>query len=113
MVRKHWAPDRGEVVWLDFNPQAGSEEAGRRPAFVVSPALYNGRSGLALLCPITSQEKKYPYEVPLPSGLQTSGVILVDQIKCLDWRIRQARFIEKAPKEVIEDVLARLATLTS
>lgn len=112
-MSKKRVPDRGDIVWLDFNPQAGSEEAGRRPAFVVSPALYNGKSGLALLCPVTNQVKKYPYEVPLPSGMQTTGVILVDHIKSLDWQVRNASFIEKTPPVVTEDVLARLATLTT
>ena len=78
---KRYIPDRGDVVWLEFAPQAGHEQAGKRPALVISPAAYNGRVGLALLCPITSQKKGYPFEVALPAGMKLQGVILADQIK--------------------------------
>jgi len=106
-----YSPNRGDLVWIDFSPQAGHEQAGRRPALVVSPGAYNKKVGLALLCPITNQVKGYPYEVLLPSGLGVSGAILSDQVKSLDWRARQARRICDAPAEVTEEVLAKLRTL--
>ena len=105
------APDRGDVVWLLFNPQAGHEQAGRRPALVLSPAAYNQRVGLALICPSTSHVKGYPFEVPLPAGLPVTGVVLADQVKSLDWRARQARFIVTVPVAIVMDVLNRLGTL--
>lgn len=83
MMARRYVPSRGDVVWLSFSPQAGHEQAGRRPALVVSPASYNRKVGLALLCPITSQVKGYPFEVSLPAGLEVSGVVLSDQIKVL------------------------------
>ena len=113
VIASSWAPDRGEIVWLNFNPQAGSEQAGHRPALVISPKAYNSKVGLAIFCPITSEEKQYPFEVRLPDKLDTSGVILVDQVKCLDWRVRQAKYKEKVPDRVMDDVLAKLATLTA
>ncbi len=88
-------PERGDLVWLTFSPQTGHEQAGRRPAVVLSPATYNGKVGLALFCPITSQVKGYPFEVALPEGLSISGVILADQVKSLDWRAREAEKIAK------------------
>ncbi len=84
------APNAGDLVWLTFNPQAGREQAGRRPAVVLSPAAYNKRSGLALVWPITSQVKGYPFEVALPHGLPIAGVILADHLKSVDWRARRA-----------------------
>jgi mRNA interferase MazF len=81
-----YVPDRGDAVWIMLNPQAGHEQAGRRPAVVLSPAAYNGRVGLAILCPLTNQIKGYPFEVVLPSGLAVTGAILSDQVKSLDWR---------------------------
>ncbi len=78
------SPDRGDVVWITLNPQAGHEQAGRRPALVVSPLSYNGKVGLAVLCPITSQVKGYPFEVLIPPGLKVSGAVLADQVKNLD-----------------------------
>lgn len=110
-MRAEFLPERGDLVWLYFTPQAGHEQAGRRPALVVSPASYNGKVGLALVCPVTAQIKGYPFEVGLPNGLRTKGVVLADQVKCLDWQARRAEFIEKAPVVVVEQVLARLALL--
>src|SRR5436189_3123370 len=92
-----YVPARGDAVWITLDPQAGHEQAGRRPALVLSPAAYNGRVGLALFCPITSQSKGYPFEVPLPDGLAVSGVVLSDQIKNLDWRAREAARICQVP----------------
>jgi len=104
-------PDRGDLVWLQFNPQAGHEQAGRRPALVVSPRSYNGRVGLALFCPLTSQVKGYPFEVGLPPGSMAEGVILSDQIKSLDWRVRQVEKFSQVSPPVLEEVLAKVGTL--
>ncbi|GAW94098.1 endoribonuclease MazF [Calderihabitans maritimus] len=110
MVRRY-IPDRGDILWIQFNPQKGHEQAGRRPALVISPALYNGKVGLALLCPITNQVKGYPFEVKLPAGLKISGVILADQIKNLDWQARRAEFICKAPEEIVAEVREKILVL--
>ena len=109
--KKNRAPNRGDIVWLDFDPQTGSEQAGRRPALVISPRMYNAKVGLALFCPITKQVKNYPFEVELPPALKTSGAILSDHIKSLDWKVRNASFIEKAPDYITGDVLAKISTL--
>jgi mRNA interferase MazF len=93
-------PDRGDVVWLEFNPQAGSEQAERRPALVISPRSYNRKVGLALVCPITSRVKGYPFEVELPEGIEVKGAILCDQIKSLDWRARHATRLGSVPVPV-------------
>ncbi|NOX61272.1 MAG: endoribonuclease MazF [Chloroflexi bacterium] len=106
-----YIPDRGDIVWISFNPQAGHEQAGRRPALVLSPASYNGRVGLALLCPITTKAKGYPFEVELRGNLAIRGVVLSDQIKSLDWRIRSAEFVCKLPEENVQQVLNRLMLL--
>lgn len=108
---RRYVPDRGDIVWLEFSPQAGHEQAGRRPALVVSPRSYNETVGLGLFCPITNQSKGYPFEVVLPASPQVSGVVLADQVKSQDWRTRKAKFIIAAPQEVIEEVLAKIATL--
>jgi mRNA interferase MazF len=106
-----YLPNRGDVVWLAFTPQAGREEAGRRPAVVLTPARYNDKAGLAVCCPITSRAKGYPFEVPLPAGLPVSGVILADQVKSLDWRSRRACLIARLPDDLLEDVLLKLGAL--
>ena len=106
---KTYVPDRGDVVWLNFTPQAGHEQAGHRPALVLSPAAYNGRTGLMLCCPLTSQVKGYPFEVAL--GPKARGVGLSDQVKSLDWRARQAMRKGKAPRDVVEQVLGRVRLL--
>lgn len=105
--------DRGDVVWISMNPQAGHEQAGRRPALVLSPAAYNGKVGLAILCPITGQVKGYPFEVQLPKGLPVEGVILSDQAKSLDWKTREAEFVCRLPTETVHEALLKLATLLS
>ena len=87
---KRYIPKRGDVVWITLNSQAGHEQAGRRPAVILSPAAYNDKVGLAILCPITSQIKGYPFEVRIPEGWAVAGVILADQVKSLDWKARQA-----------------------
>ncbi|GIL12665.1 MAG: mRNA-degrading endonuclease [Chloroflexota bacterium] len=106
-------PERGDLVWITFNPQAGHEQAGHRPAVVLSPASYNEKVGLALFCPITSHVKGYPFEVAIPQGLPVSGVILADQIKSLDWRARQADWIARLPPAVMEEVLGKLRAILS
>jgi len=111
LVKREWAPEAGDLVWLTFDPQAGREEAGRRPALVVSPAQYNRKSGLALACPITSHIKGYPFEVELPAGLPVTGVVLADHLKSVDWRIRRAEAAGRLPIPVLWEVLARLAPL--
>ncbi len=106
-----YVPERGDAIWISLNPQAGHEQAGRRPAVVLSPSAYNGKVGLALCCPITGQVKGYPFEVAIPAGLGVSGVILADQIKSLDWRVRRAERIGALPEETMAEVLEKLATL--
>lgn len=106
-----YVPERGDLVWLTLDPQAGHEQRGRRPALVLSPAVYNGKTGLALVCPLTSQVKGYPFEVALPQGLSVNGVVLSDQIRSLDWRVRQAAFICKAPHRLLEEVVAKITPL--
>ena len=108
-----YVPRRGDVVWLTFNPQAGHEQAGRRPAVVLSPNAYNAKVGLALLCPITSQVKGYPFEVLLPHGLPVSGAILADQIKSLDWQACTAEFLCALPPAIVSDVLQKIGVLLS
>ena len=106
-----YVPRRGDLVWLTFDPQAGHEQAGRRPAFVLSPEAYNRKTNLCIACPITSRVKGYPFEVPVSSGLDIGGVILADQVKSLDWRERKAHFVARTSPEVIEDVLALILSL--
>lgn len=104
-------PERGDLVWLTFHPQAGHEQAGRRPAVVLSPAAYNGKVGLALLCPITSRTKGYPFEVPVPDGSPVHGVVLADQIKSLDWRARRAERMGTLPDHLVAEILGKLGLL--
>ena len=106
-----YVPNRGDVVWLSFDPQSGREQAGRRPALVLSPRAYNQRTSLAIACPITSQIKGYPFEVTLPPDSQIQGVILCDQVKSLDWRVRRADFVETVPEEVVIEAQQKLRTL--
>lgn len=106
-----YVPDRGDAIWLDFDPQSGHEQAGRRPALVLSPAAYNGLVGLALVCPITNQPKGYPFEVVIPVGMGVTGVILADQVKSLDWKTRRSKFVAKLPDGVVRETLAKARTL--
>ena len=106
-----YVPDRGDLVWLEFTPQAGSEQAGKRPALIMSPKTYNKKVGLALVCPVTSRIKGYPFEVRLPDGLEVGVVVLSDQLKSLDWRARKARLIDRAPAAVILQVTSRILPL--
>jgi mRNA interferase MazF len=106
-----YVPERGDIVWLTFDPQAGDEQAGRRPAIVVSPQAYNARVGLALFCPITSKSKGYPFEVGIPEDLTVSGVILSDQVRSLDWRARRAELVGKLPPLAIVEMTQKLWAL--
>jgi mRNA interferase MazF len=104
-------PERGDVVWLSFDPQAGHEQAGRRPAVILSPSVYNRSSGLAVVVPITSHVKGYPFEVQIPAGSRISGVILTDHLKSVDWRARKAERIGKLPEETLKQALRKAALL--
>jgi mRNA interferase MazF len=106
-----YCPKRGDVVWISFNPQAGHEQAGHRPALVLSPEPYNRKVGLALLCPVTNQAKGYPFEVMVPPGLKASGVILSDQVKSVDWNVRRAAFLCSLPDAVVREVLNKVGAL--
>ena len=110
MVAGAYVPDAGDLVWLTFDPQAGHEQRGRRPALILSPRTYNAKARLAIACPITSQMKGYPFEVVLPGGVVT-GVVLADHVKNLDWNARRVEFAAKAPPEVVTDVRERLRVL--
>jgi mRNA interferase MazF len=110
MVKRRFVPDRGDIVWLNFDPQTGKEQAGHRPALVLSPKTYNKLVGLAIVCPITSQVKGYPFEVEV-RGKKILGCVIADHVKNIDWVKRNASFIEVAADEVIDDVSAKLAAL--
>ncbi|MFW6303958.1 MAG: endoribonuclease MazF [Candidatus Sumerlaeota bacterium] len=106
-----YCPKRGDIIWISFNPQAGHEQAGHRPALVLSPQAYNRKVGLAILCPITNQTRGYPFEVMIPQGLKVSGVILSDQVKSMDWHARNANYICSLPEPAVQEVMGKLATL--
>jgi mRNA interferase MazF len=106
-----YCPKRGDVVWISFNPQAGHEQAGHRPALVLSPEAYNRKVGLSLLCPITNQVKGYPFEVGVPDGLKASGVVLSDQLKSMDWKARGASFLCSLPESTVRQALNKVGTL--
>ena len=109
--RARYVPDRGDAVWLTFDPQAGHEQSGQRPALVLSPKRYNARTGLAILCPVTGQIKGYPFEVIIPEGLAIQGAVLADQVRNLDWRARRASRICEIPTSTTEEVMGKLRTL--
>jgi mRNA interferase MazF len=111
VVARTYIPDAGDLVWLTFDPQAGHEQRGRRPALILSPRAYNSKARLAIACPITTHVKGYPFEVPLPPGGKISGVVLADHVKNLDWRARQVVFEAKAPADIVIDVRERLRVL--
>ncbi len=110
-MNPEYVPQEGQLIWLDFTPQAGHEQAGRRPAIVVSPRTYNAAAGLALVCPITSVSKGYPFEVALPEGLALHGNILADQVRSVDWRARNAQHADEVPDEVLAEVCGKLAAI--
>jgi mRNA interferase MazF len=111
VVARAYVPDAGDLVWLTFDPQAGHEQRGRRPALILSPRLYNAKVRLAIACPITSQVMGYPFEVALPPRGTITGVVLADHVKNLDWETRRVVFEAKAPAEVLADVRERLRPL--
>lgn len=106
-----YIPGRGDLVWLQFTPQAGHEQAGHRPAVALSPRSYNQKTGLALFCPVTGQVKGYPFEVKLPDGLPVKGVVLCDQVKSLDWSARRARLAARLPAATLDDIMAKILAL--
>jgi mRNA interferase MazF len=108
---REYVPHRGDLAWFSFSPQAGREQAGRRPALVISPRSYNARSGLCVVCPVTSQAKGYPFEVALPAGLAVAGVVLSDHLKSADWQARDAEYAGAAPAEVLDEVRAKIKPL--
>lgn len=105
-----YVPNRSDIIWLDFNPQVGHEQAGKRPAIVLSPKEYNRKTGLIIACPMTRKIKGYPFEVNVV-GNKIQGVVLSDQVKSLDWKVRNAKFIEKAKDVVFKDVQEKLLIL--
>lgn len=105
-----YVPQKGDIVWLNFSPQAGHEQKGKRPAIIVSPVEYNKKTGLAVCCPITSNIKGYPFEV-LVDGKKINGAILSDHLKNLDWKAREIKFIEKATSAVLEEVISKISVL--
>ena len=111
VARNPNVPGRGDVVWINFNPQSGHEQAGRRPALVLSPRIYNERAGLAIVCPITNRKKGYPFEVDIPYGYSVTGVILSDQVKNVDWQSRNATVVGRLPTEIISKTLEMLDIL--
>ncbi|MDR2595865.1 MAG: endoribonuclease MazF [Treponema sp.] len=110
MVRKKYSPERGDIVWLNFNPQSGHEQKGKRPAIVISPGEYNEKTGLGLFCPITSKIKNYPFEVRI-NNKKINGVVLSDQIKSLDWETREIEFIVKETYETINEIINKIGVL--
>lgn len=106
-----YVPQRGNLIWIDFNPRVGREQRGRRPDLVLSPKKYNAKTSLALLCPVTSKGKGYPFEVALPSNIEVEGVILADQLRSLDYRGRNARFIARLTLEKCQEVIGRAQVL--
>ena len=111
MAKPEYVPQRGDAIWIDFTPQTGHEQAGRPSAVVLSSESYNGKTGLAILCPITNQVKGYPFEVAISTGLGVTGVILADQVKSMDWRARHATLISALPANLLDAVLERVGTL--
>ncbi len=110
MVKPRYVPERGHLIWVDFIPQAGHEQTGRRPAVVLSPMNYN-RIGLSVCCPVTSRSKGYPFEVALTGGLPISGVVLCDQVKNVDWRARNTEFAGKVSSSLLDSIVERILTL--
>ena len=106
-----YVPQRGDIIFIDLPEEAGHEIRGRRPAFVLSPSKYNAKVGLVIVCPITNQIKGYPFEVTIPPGHSVTGVILVDQLRSIDWNARNAEYECHLQEDTITDVLDKLATL--
>lgn len=111
MVARAYVPDAGDLVWVTFDPQAGHEQRGRRPALVLSPRLYNAKARLAIVCPVTAHAKGYPFEVTLPHPGAIAGVVLADHVKNIDWEARRIAFEAKAPDDVVTEVREKLRAL--
>jgi len=105
MVRRGYVPRKGDFITLSFDPQAGHEQKGRRPALVISNYLFNRHTGLAIVCPVTNSDRKIPFHLPVPTSSSLTGFVMVDQVKSVDYAARRARFLEKAPDELLQDVL--------
>jgi len=110
MVNKKYVPERGDIVWLNFNPQSGHEQKGKRPAVVLSPKEYNEKTGLGIFCPITTKVKNYPFEVKIENKT-INGAALSDQVKSLDWETRKIEFIVKATKEIVDEIIDKIGVL--
>jgi mRNA interferase MazF len=108
---KAYIPKKGDIIWINFNPQSGREQMGRRPALVISPNIYNHKVGLIVVCPITTKVKNYPFEVKIPDSLTISGVVLADQVKSLDYRTREAEFVCKIPSETLAEVIIMITAV--
>jgi mRNA interferase MazF len=108
---REYVPERGDIVWLQFNPQVGNEQSGKRPALVLSPKAYNTKVGLAVFCPVTSKIKGYPFEVILPEKMKISGAVLADQVKSLDWRARKVKKLGRLPGDLLKEVFAKIRPL--
>ena len=112
VVSSAYIPERGDLVWINFNPQRGREQANKRPAVVVSPKSYNEKSSLALMCPVTTRVKGYPFEVLLNAG-KIVGVVLSDQVRSIDWRARRAAFIQRVNPEILAELQDRIVQLAT
>jgi len=108
VVGRGYIPDAGDLVWVTFDPRAGYEQRGRRPALILSPRTYNAKARLAIACPVTSHAKGYPFEVAIPAGGKVTGVVLADHVKSLDWNVRRVEFAATAPVEILTEVRERL-----
>ena len=111
MISEPYCPEVGDLVWIEFDPQQGREQRGRRPALVLTSRRYNQRSGLCVLCPITSRQKGYPFEVAIPDGHSVSGVVLSDQVKSLSWQMRSTEFAGRAPATVLQQAKGKIKAL--
>ncbi len=105
-----YVPRKGDFITLSFDPQAGHEQRGRRPALVVSNDLFNRHTGLAIVCPITNTERGFPFHLPVPATSTLSGFVMVEQVKSTDYAMRRARLIERAPAEFVQDVIDLIDT---
>lgn len=106
-----YQPDRGDLIWLEFTPHAGTEQGGRRPALVISAQEFNIATGLVFVCPVTNQGKGSSFEVPLPRGVGITGFVLSDQLRSLDWIARNATFASKVTQEVMWEVVGRIEAI--
>lgn len=110
-MKEDYIPQRGDAGWMEFDPQAGREQLGRRPAIVLSPASYNGLTNLAIVCPVTNRVRGNPFEVAIPDGIAITGIILVDHIKSVDWKARYFKFADKVPENTLREVIQKIEIL--